>query len=142
MKKILVVHGPNLNLLGRREPEHYGRITLDEIDCELISLGAAQGVEVKTFQSNSEGELVTCLQESIDYADGIIINPAALTHSSIAIRDALLMTSLPVIEVHLTNIYSREPFRHHSTIADIVTGRIMGLGAAGYRHALHAMLEL
>jgi len=142
MKKILVLHGPNLNLLGRREPEIYGAITLEEIDRELIAIGAKQGIEVKTFQSNHEGALVACLQKAIEDTAGIIINPAAFTHTSIAIRDALLMLDAPVFEVHLTNIYRREPFRHKSVIADIVTARIMGMGAAGYTYAMKAMLDL
>lgn len=140
--RILVVHGPNLNLLGKREPALYGSTTLRQIDAQLRALGTELGVRVESFQSNSEGELVGRIQAARGQIDGVIINPAAYTHSSIAIRDALAVLAVPMVEVHLSNIYRREPFRHHSTIADLVDGRIVGLGAQGYTLALHGVVEL
>jgi 3-dehydroquinate dehydratase-2 len=140
--RILVVHGPNLNLLGEREPALYGSTTLRQIDAQLRALGTEFGVRVESFQSNSEGELVGRIQAARAQVDGVIINPAAYTHSSIAIRDALAVLKVPMVEVHLSNIYRREPFRHHSTIADLVDGRIVGLGAAGYALALRGLIEI
>jgi len=139
---VLVVHGPNLNLLGTREPEIYGRTTLAQIDQALIELGRELSVGVECFQSNSEGAIVDRIQAARGKVDAVIINPAAYTHTSIAIRDALSALDLPVIEVHLSNVYKREPFRHHSTVADIVEGRIMGFGADGYMLALRAAAGL
>jgi len=138
----LVVHGPNLNLLGTREPEIYGRTTLEDINQRLIELGRELGIKVETFQSNSEGEIVDRLQAARDWIDVLIINPAAYTHTSIAIRDALSALGAPSIEVHLSNVYRREPFRHHSTIADVVSGRIMGFGSESYVLALRAAANL
>lgn len=139
---ILVLHGPNLNLLGEREPEIYGRTTLAEIDGELRALGRELGAVIESFQSNSEGALVDRIHAARGRVSGTIINPGAYTHTSIAIRDALAALSVPAIEVHLSNIYRREPFRHHSTIADLVDGRIVGLGAQGYGLALRALVAM
>jgi 3-dehydroquinate dehydratase-2 len=140
--RILVIHGPNLNLLGRREPEIYGRTTLDEINSQLTVLGAQLGLGLDTFQSNHEGAIVDRIQQAADVYDGLIINAAAFTHTSIAIRDALAMLKAPVIEVHLSNIHRREPFRHTSMTAGVVTGQILGLGAAGYALALRGLAEM
>jgi 3-dehydroquinate dehydratase-2 len=140
--KVLVVHGPNLNLLGRRQPEIYGRTTLSEINRALADLGARLGLAVETFQSNHEGEIVDRIQQAIGGYAGLIINAAAYTHTSIAIRDALAMLEVPVIEVHLSNIHKREEFRHASLLAGVVSGQIIGLGAAGYRLALQALAEM
>jgi len=139
---VLVVHGPNLNLLGTREPEIYGHTTLSDIDRELIELGRTLAIRVETFQSNSEGTIVDRIQDARSLIDALIINPAAFTHTSIAIRDALIVLAVPVIEVHLSNVHKREPFRHHSTIADVVEGRIMGFGAEGYMLALRAAARM
>lgn len=139
---VLVIHGPNLNLLGEREPEIYGRTTLADIDAQLNQLGREMGFFVETFQSNGEGEIVDRIQQARGNIDVLIINPAAYTHTSVAIRDAIAALDVPVVEVHLSNLYRREPFRHHSTIADIVTARIMGFGATGYSLALRAAREL
>ncbi len=140
--RILVIHGPNLNLLGRREPEIYGRTTLDEINSRLTTLGAQLGLALETFQSNHEGAIVDRIQQAAGVYDGLIINAAAFTHTSIAIRDALAMIAAPVIEVHLSNIHRREPFRHTSMTAGVVTGQILGLGAAGYALALRGLAEM
>ena len=139
---VLVINGPNLNLLGSREPEIYGRTTLDDINRELISLGSELGVRVESFQSNSEGELVDRIQQARGKIDLVIINPAAYTHTSVAIRDALIAIEIPAIEVHLSNVHKRESFRHHSTIADVVDARLMGFGADGYLLALRAAATL
>ena len=138
-KKILVIHGPNLNMLGKREPEIYGRKGLEEIDTELKALGEDLGLEVDTFQSNHEGVIVDEIQQAVGKYHGIIINPAAYTHSSIAIRDALAMLDVPIVEIHLSNINKRETFRHESMIADIVTARIAGFGSHGYLLALEGL---
>ena len=135
---VLVIHGPNLNLLGEREPEVYGRTRLIDIDRELARLGKELGIAVETFQSNSEGAIVDRIQAARKQSDVIMINPGAYTHTSIAIRDALAAVALPVIEVHLSNVYRREAFRHHSTIADLAAGRIMGFGADSYYLGLRA----
>ncbi len=137
--KVLIIHGPNLNLLGRREPEIYGRTTLDEINRGLAALGATVGLAVETFQSNHEGEIVDRIQQAVSTCDGLIINAAAYTHTSIAIRDALGLLSVPIVEVHLSNIHKREEFRRVSLVAGVATGQILGLGAAGYRLALQAL---
>jgi 3-dehydroquinate dehydratase-2 len=139
---VLVINGPNLNLLGTREPEIYGHTTLDDINRELIALGTDLGLRVESFQSNSEGVLVDRIQQARSNTDLIIINPAAYTHTSIAIRDALIAVEIPVIEIHLSNVYKRESFRHHSTIADIVGARLMGFGAEGYLLALRAAAKM
>ena len=139
--RILVVQGPNLNLLGTREPQLYGSTTLDEIHAELASAAKPWGAELEFFQSNHEGALIDRIQEAISWADGILINPAGLTHSSVALRDALVATGLPVIEVHLSNVFAREEFRHRSLVSPIAVGVISGLGPAGYRLALEALLQ-
>ncbi|MBF0348368.1 MAG: type II 3-dehydroquinate dehydratase [Magnetococcales bacterium] len=136
--RILMLNGPNLNLLGRREPAVYGATTLDEIERDCRVVAAEWGADLDFFQSNHEGVLVDRIGAALGHVDLIIINPAALTHTSIAIRDALLAVGLPVIEVHLSNIYRREPFRHHSHVADIALGQISGFGALGYRLAIEA----
>lgn len=140
--RVLVLHGPNLNLLGMREPDVYGSTTLAEIDEGLIRKGRELGLSVETFQSNHEGALVDRIQSALTGCDGVIINPAAYTHTSIAIRDALLALSVPIIEIHLSNIYKREDFRHYSLIRDIATGQIAGCGAYGYQLALLAMADI
>jgi len=135
---VLVVHGPNLNLLGEREPAVYGSATLGQIDDQIKALGRELGLAVETFQSNSEGAIVDRIQAARGRIDVLIINPAAYTHTSVAIRDVILAIGVQCIEVHLSNVYKREPFRHHSTIADVAVGRIMGFGADGYMIALRA----
>ena len=142
MKKVLVIHGPNLNRLGRREPDIYGRDTLETIDAEIVQAGKDSGIEVQTFQSNAEGELVDRIQQAAGEVDGLVINPAAYTHTSVALRDALQMLAIPVIEVHLSNIYRREAFRHHSMTAAAATGQITGLGKNGYLLALEALARM
>lgn len=136
-KSVLVLHGPNLNLLGLREPEHYGEDTLDSINQRLADKALKAGIALETFQSNSEAELIGKVQSlAAKRADFIIINPAAFTHTSVAMRDALSAIKIPFIEVHLSNVYAREPFRHHSYFTDIAVGVISGLGAQGYLAAL------
>ncbi|HTO53548.1 MAG TPA: type II 3-dehydroquinate dehydratase [Myxococcota bacterium] len=139
--KILVLHGPNLNLLGEREPEIYGRTTLAEIDAKLRDQAAARGASVESFQSNHEGALIDRIQAARRTHQAIIVNPGGLTHSSVSLRDALAATGLPVVEVHLSNIYAREPFRHRSYVSGIALGQISGLGAKGYELALEALLD-
>ncbi len=140
--RVFILHGPNLNLLGKREPEIYGSTTLTDIDANLIRKGREWNLTVETFQSNHEGALVDRIQSAMAGCDGVIINPAAYTHTSVAIRDALLALSVPIIEIHLSNIYKRETFRHHSLIRDIATGQIAGCGAYGYELALLAMADM
>ncbi len=141
-KTILVIHGPNLNMLGKREPDIYGKTTLDEINKNLENLGKKLGITVNTFQSNHEGSIVEKIQDAMEDCRGLIINPAAYTHTSIAIRDALLLVDAPIIEIHLSNIYKREPFRHKSMIADIATAQISGFGMLGYSMALEAIATM
>ena len=141
-KRILLIHGPNLNMLGKREPEIYGRKSLQEIDAELKALGEDLGLAVETFQSNHEGAIVEEIQQAMGQYHGIIINPAAYTHTSVAIRDALAMLDVPVVEIHLSNINKREPFRHKSMIADIVAARIAGFGSHGYLLALEGLAKM
>ncbi len=136
-KSILVLHGPNLNLLGLREPEHYGSDTLSSINQTLTDIATQAGVTLEAFQSNTEGDLVTKIQSiATTKVDFVIINPAAFTHTSVAMRDALSAVKVPFIEVHLSNVYAREAFRHHSYFTDIAVGVISGLGAHGYALAL------
>jgi 3-dehydroquinate dehydratase II len=142
LPRVLVIHGPNLNLLGSREPNVYGRKSLDEINTALATLGQRLGVAVDALQSNHEGAIVDRIQKAIGAYDGVIINAAAYTHTSVAIRDALAMLSVPVVEVHLSNIHKREPFRHTSLTAAVVTGQIVGLGPLGYQLALRAIAEM
>ncbi|GLT19006.1 3-dehydroquinate dehydratase [Vibrio zhanjiangensis] len=139
--RILVLNGPNLNLLGLREPAHYGSQTLSQIVDTLVKQAQAAGVELDHLQSNREYELIEKIHESVDKIDFIIINPAALTHTSVALRDALLGVSIPYIEVHLSNVHAREPFRHHSYLSDKAQGVICGLGAQGYEFALSAAIQ-
>jgi 3-dehydroquinate dehydratase-2 len=138
---ILVLHGPNLNALGRRQPEIYGHTTLAQIDNALHERASAKNATLQAFQSNHEGVLIDLLQEHGPLADGIIINPGALTHYGLALRDALASLSAPIVEVHLSNVYKREPFRHTSVVAPIATGQIAGLGWRGYVLALDWLLE-
>lgn len=141
-KNILVIHGPNLNLLGIREPEIYGKTTLDDINRKLYEISLAAEARLEVFQSNSEGELINRVQQAMrDETDFIIINPAGLTHTSIALRDALAATGLPFIEIHLSNIYAREVFRQKSYFSDLAIGVISGLGAKGYELALQSVLS-
>ena len=142
MAKILVLHGPNLNLLGTREPEIYGRETLAEIDRQLTGLAQAGGHELVCFQSNAEHELIDRIQQSREDRTALILfNPGAFTHTSIALRDALAAVAIPFIEVHLSNVHAREPFRRHSYLSDIAVGVICGFGADSYRLALEAAMR-
>jgi len=142
MKNILVLHGPNLNLLGTREPDVYGRVTLAEINEKLITLAGEKGANLFCFQSNAESGLVERIHQAhSDGTDFIIINPAAFTHTSVALRDALAAVAIPFIEVHLSNVYAREAFRKHSYFSDLAVGVISGLGATGYELALQYALR-
>jgi 3-dehydroquinate dehydratase II len=140
--QILVMNGPNLNTLGTREPTIYGTTTLAQINEMVRARGEELGADVEAFQSNYEGALIDYIQQHGEYTDGIIINPGAFTHYSIALRDALASAKIPTIEVHLSNIYAREEFRHHSVIAPIARGHIVGVGWRGYLLALEALVEL
>lgn len=136
-KSILVVHGPNLNMLGVREPEHYGNLTLADIDQQLNTIAKTADIALETYQSNAEAEIVTKIQSlAVNKVDFMIINPAAFTHTSVSIRDAVSAVKTPFIEVHLSNVFSRENFRHHSYFSDIAVGVISGLGPEGYYAAL------
>lgn len=136
MRTVLVLHGPNLNLLGTREPEHYGKATLADIDQHLSERAKAAGITLRSFQSNAEAELIGQVQAARGKTDFIIINPAAFTHTSVALRDALAAVAIPFIEVHLSNVHARESFRHQSYFSDLAVGTITGLGASGYEFAL------
>lgn len=140
--KILIINGPNLNFLGQREPEIYGDETLELINSEIKKFGKERDLEIEFFQSNHEGYIIDKLQESYKTIDYLIINPGALTHYGIGIRDAILSTSLKTIEVHLSNVYSREEFRHKSVISDICIGKITGFGSEGYKMALQYLSNL
>ena len=139
MLRLLVLHGPNLNLLGTREPSVYGQASLPDIDKSIVRRAGERGIAVQTKQTNVEGELVTWIQNARGHFDGIIINPAAYTHTSVAIRDAIAAVALPTVEVHLSNIHQREEFRHHSFIAGVALGQISGFGPTGYLLALEAL---
>ncbi len=140
--KVLVLHGPNLNLTGFREPDVYGKKPLDEIDADIKTAANEMAIEIRILQSNSEGILIDTIQEHRRWADAIVINPGALTHYSIGLRDALVSVRLPVVEVHLSNVHSREEFRRNSVIAPITIGQVVGFGGFGYVMALQALLNL
>jgi len=140
-KRVLVLHGPNLNLLGKRQPEIYGRLTLDQVNRKIQDLANELNIQVETRQSNYEGELVTWIQDSPKEFDALVINAAAYTHSGVALRDALLAVGIPAIEVHISNIYKREEFRRKSLIADAVVGQISGFGVQSYLLGLRAAAE-
>lgn len=142
MKKILVIHGPNLNLLGQREPDVYGAVTIQKINADLKKLAQTHGVTLETFQSNHEGEIVSKIGQAKGTFDAIVINPAAYTHTSVAIRDAIAAVSVPTVEVHLSNIYAREEFRRQSLIAPVAVGQISGFGSKSYELGFFAALEL
>ena len=133
--RILLLNGPNLNMLGAREPKHYGRISRASIEEKIQTLATQHNVKVECFQANSEEKLINKIHESFQQVDFILINPAAYTHTSVALRDALLAVSIPFVEIHLSNVHKREPFRHHSCFSDVAEGVICGLGAKGYEFA-------
>ncbi|MYA76944.1 MAG: type II 3-dehydroquinate dehydratase [Gemmatimonadetes bacterium] len=141
MMKILVLHGPNLNMLGVREPEVYGTDTLEDINRSLETAAVGRGIEMRIRQSNHEGVLVDEIQQALDWADGILINPGAYTHTSIALRDAIVAVGLPVVEVHLSDIHARETFRHHSYIEPVALRQICGHGSDSYRLGLEALID-
>ena len=140
--RILLINGPNLNLLGQRQPEIYGSTTLQQIEERVRKRAEEMGVEISAFQSNDEGGIIDFLQKESPSADGALINPGALTHYSLALRDALEATTLPFVEVHISNIYAREEFRHHSVLADIAVGQVSGLGWRGYLAALDSLVAI
>ena len=141
-KKILVLNGPNLNLLGKRQPEIYGTSTLAQIEQRIRALAKELGIEIEVRQSNSEGELVTWIQEAANKFGAIVINPAAYTHTSLAMRDAVSAVGIPTVEIHISNIHKREPFRHHSFIAEVAVGQIAGFGVDSYLLGLRAAADL
>jgi 3-dehydroquinate dehydratase-2 len=141
MSNILILHGPNLNLLGTREPEVYGSSLLAEIDRQLEAAASERGATLRIIQSNHEGALIDAIHAAAGWADGILINPGALTHYSYALRDAISAVGIPTVEVHLSNVYAREPFRHTSVIAPVCRGQISGFGAQSYLMGLAALLE-
>lgn len=138
--KILILHGPNLNLLGAREPDVYGSMTLDDINARLIELGKELGAEVRCLQSNREGALIDALHDARTWANGVAFNPGGYTHTSVALRDAISAIQIPVIEVHISNVYAREEFRHTSLISAVCKGKIAGFGWKSYALALRALL--
>ena len=142
MKQILVIHGPNLNLLGGREPDVYGTVTIDEINADLEKLAKTRNVSLKIVQSNHEGEIVELIGKAVGHFDAILINPAAYTHTSVAIRDAISAVAIPAVEVHLSNIYAREEFRHTSLIAPVAKGQVSGFGKASYLLGLEAAIGI
>jgi len=141
MKSILILHGPNLNLLGTREPGVYGNYRLEDINDALKSRAAELGVQVRCFQSNHEGQLIDALHEARDWADGVVFNPGAYTHTSVALRDAISAIEIPVVEVHLSNVYAREQFRHKSLLAPVCIGKITGFGWRSYLLGLQALAD-
>jgi len=142
MLKILLIHGPNLNLLGKREPEHYGTMTLTDINSRMMRIAVENGAELRVIQSNNEGTLIDAIHDAANWASGIVINPGAYAHYSYALRDALTAVNLPTIEVHMSNIHAREAFRQTSVIAPIAIGCITGLGRQSYECALRALIDI
>ncbi len=140
--KILILHGPNLNLLGTREPEIYGSMTLDDINEKLIELGKSLGAEIKCMQSNHEGALIDALQDARIWANGVVFNPGGYAHTSVALRDAIRAIGIPVVEVHISNVYAREEFRSVSMISAVCKGKIVGFGWKSYELGLRALLEI
>ena len=140
--KILILHGPNLNLLGTREPEVYGSMTLNEINTKMISLGKELGAEIKCLQSNHEGALIDALQDARIWASGVVLNPGGYTHTSVALRDAISAIQIPVIEVHLSNVYAREEFRHKSLVSAVCKGKVSGFGWRSYELGLRGLIDI
>lgn len=139
--KILILHGPNLNLLGTREPEVYGSMTLNDINAKLIELGKELGAEIKCLQSNHEGELIDALHDARTWASGVVFNPGGYTHTSVALRDAISAIPIPVVEVHLSNVYAREEFRHKSLVSAVCKGKISGFGWRSYELGLRGLAD-